>query len=200
MAPRLCKCYNSPTTPLKVLWRKFTVTASLKVGRHVNAFLWKKYLGKLELYVQLFLSLSWLCSSLVPRLSRAPSSFWSLAVCKNGGGRPSLFYHVNDVSVYLGRQRGGGSPRAFRARILHFEPGAVSFSLSERLKLQCLGQKLQEKASSSFLWQGTPPPSIYQGRHWHHSRDKMDQASKTAWWFTDESPLIYTSSKQVTWF
>ena len=28
--------------------------ASLKVGRHVNAFLWKIYLGKLELYVQLF--------------------------------------------------------------------------------------------------------------------------------------------------
>ena len=108
MAPRLCKCYNSPTTPLKVLWRKFAVMASLKVGRHVNAFWWKKYLGKLELYVQLFLSLSWLCSSLVPRLSRAPSSFWSLAVCKNGGGRPSLFYHVNDISVYLGRQRGEG--------------------------------------------------------------------------------------------
>ena len=25
----------------------------------------------------------------------------SLAVCKNGGGRPGPFYHVNDVSVYL---------------------------------------------------------------------------------------------------
>ena len=36
------------------------------------------------------------------------SSFSLLAVCKNGGGRPGSFYHVNDVSVYLGRQRGGG--------------------------------------------------------------------------------------------
>ena len=31
----------------------------------------------------------------------------SLVVCKRGGGRPGPFYHVNDVSVYLGRQRGG---------------------------------------------------------------------------------------------
>ena len=30
-----------------------------------------------------------------------------LAVCKNG---PGPFYHVNDISVYLGRQRGGGVP------------------------------------------------------------------------------------------
>ena len=35
-----------------------------------------------------------------------PSSFWLLAVWKNGGGRPSIFYHVNDVSVYLSGQRG----------------------------------------------------------------------------------------------
>ena len=34
------------------------------------------------------------------------SSFSLLAVCKNGGGILSPFYHVNDVSVYLGRQRG----------------------------------------------------------------------------------------------
>ena len=25
---------------------------------------------------------------------------------QNGGGRAGPFYHVNDVSVYLGRQRG----------------------------------------------------------------------------------------------
>ena len=25
------------------------------------------------------------------------------------GGRPGIIYHVNDVSVYLGRQRGEGS-------------------------------------------------------------------------------------------
>ena len=30
-------------------------------------------------------------------------------VLRSGGGRPGPFYHVNDVSVYLGRQRGEGS-------------------------------------------------------------------------------------------
>ena len=34
----------------------------------------------------------------------------SLTVCKNGRGRSGPFYHVNDVSVYLGRHRGGGVP------------------------------------------------------------------------------------------
>ena len=29
-----------------------------------------------------------------------------LVSCKNRDGRPGPFYHVNDVSVYLGRQRG----------------------------------------------------------------------------------------------
>ena len=28
----------------------------------------------------------------------------------NGGVRPNPFYYVNNISVYLGRQRGGGSP------------------------------------------------------------------------------------------
>ena len=32
-----------------------------------------------------------------------------LAVCKKGGGRPGIIFHVNDVSVYLGIvDRGGG--------------------------------------------------------------------------------------------
>ena len=34
----------------------------------------------------------------------------TLAVCENGGGRPGIFYHVNGVSVYLGRQKAEGSP------------------------------------------------------------------------------------------
>ena len=27
---------------------------------------------------------------------------------RNGGGRPGSFYHVDDINVYLGRQRGEG--------------------------------------------------------------------------------------------
>ena len=40
-----------------------------------------------------------------------------LAECKNGGGRPGPFYHMNDVSVYLGRRGGGGS----RSKVLEFQ-------------------------------------------------------------------------------
>ena len=52
----------------------------------------------------------------------------------------------------------------------------VCLSLSERLKLKHLGQKLQEKTSSLFFQPETSPHSVYLGRHWHHSRDKIDQA------------------------
>ena len=65
--------------------------------------------------------------------------------------------------VYLGRQRGGGVPdqkNTFRACVLRFEPGVVCFSLRECSKPQRLGQKLQDKASSSLFRPG-PPPSVY---------------------------------------
>ena len=63
--------------------------------------------------------------------------------------------------VIVGRQRVGGVPEGkdvFCARVLHFEPRAVRFSLCERLNLQQLGQKQQNQASSSFFRRGTPPP------------------------------------------
>ena len=63
---------------------------------------------------------------------------------------------------------GGGEvtnqKNAFRAWVFCFEPGAVSFSLCERLKLQHLGQKLQNKASSLFFDQGPLLPTVYLGR------------------------------------
>ena len=44
---------------------------------------------------------------LVPRPSHHP--FFDRST-QNRGGRPGPFYHVNDVSVYLGRQGGEWSP------------------------------------------------------------------------------------------
>ena len=41
-------------------------------------------------------------------LIHRPSHRLGFAVCENGRGRPGPFCHVNDVSVYLGRQRVGG--------------------------------------------------------------------------------------------
>ena len=86
-----------------------------------------------------------------------PSSLWSLAVCKNGGGRPGIIHHMNDVSVYLGRQRGGGVTGHSWTRS-SFLTKSGTLSLCKRSKLQRLGQKQQDQASSSFFWRGTPPP------------------------------------------
>ena len=41
--------------------------------------------------------------SLIPRPSHHP-----VLDHKNGGGRPGPFYHVNDISLYLGRRGEGG--------------------------------------------------------------------------------------------
>ena len=69
-------------------------------------------------------------------------------------------------------QRGGGVPNRknpFHTCILCFRPGAVHFSLCERLKLQRLWQK-QDKASSLFFRSETLPLP-YLDRHWRHSPD-----------------------------
>ena len=97
---------------------------------------------------------------------------------KNRGGRPGLFYHVNDVFVYLGRQREGRGPQS-NERILHthssFWTRSNTFSLRKHSKLQHFGQKLQDQASSSFF--GPLPSSVYLYQQTKcHSHDKMDQA------------------------
>ena len=87
-------------------------------------------------------------SSFVPRSSHHPV-FDHLQKWRR---RPGPFYHMNDVSVYLGRQGGPGPPLEelpFVHTFFCFEPEAVCFSLHEHSKLQHLGQKLQDKASSS---------------------------------------------------
>ena len=63
---------------------------------------------------------------------------------------------MNDVSVYLGRQRGGGIPDRkgiFRTHVLRFEPRAVRF-LHKRSKLQ---RKIRHLARSST---GDPSPPL----------------------------------------
>ena len=66
---------------------------------------------------------------------------------QNGGRRPGPVYHVNDISVYLGRQRGVGEvpdrKDAFRGHILRFEPRTACFLLRERSKLQKMSSTTQ---------------------------------------------------------
>ena len=94
-------------------------------------------------------------ANLIARVASFPGlptvQFLITCSMQNRGGRSGLFYYVDDVSVYLGRQKGGGvtdRKYTFCTRVLHFELEAVHFSFHEHLKLQRLGQKLQEKASS----------------------------------------------------
>ena len=53
--------------------------------------------------------------------------FLSLAVCKNGRGRPGMIYHMNDVSVYLGRQRGEEESPVERSHAHSTETQVVSY-------------------------------------------------------------------------
>ena len=68
---------------------------------------------------------------------------------------------LTSVSTWV--DRGGEGPRLKEricAHIRCFEQGQVRFSLHEHLKCQCLGQKLQDKASSLFFRWETPPPPL----------------------------------------
>ena len=49
------------------------------------------------------------------------------SVCKHDKGRPGSIYHVNDINIYLGRQRGAVGPQQ-----------AATFLFHECSGLQCL--------------------------------------------------------------
>ena len=96
-------------------------------------------------------------TNLVPRSSHR----LGFAVRTNGRGRPGQFYHVNDVSLYQGRQREEGSSIE-RTHFVHtffvLNQGGM-FLLSKCSKLQRLGQKLQDSQACSNDGQ-SPPPSF----------------------------------------
>ena len=110
-----------------------------------------------------------------------PSSFWLLAICKEWGEGLVPFYHVRDVSVYLGDRGwvGWGRGLPLKERISctcssFWMKESTFFSLWEHLKLNCLGQKLLRYGFKLVLSMAT----IYLDKYWRHSHviDKMDQA------------------------
>ena len=118
-------------------------------------------------------------SSTFQALTWPPSSFCSLAVCKNGGERPGIIYHVNDVSVYLGRQRGGGVPRRkneLEAWSCSFCPYARVSNICQVKSVPILVKNKQRVHEMRPFDQWPLPPSVYLGRHWRPSRDKSYQA------------------------
>ena len=88
---------------------------------------------------------------------------------QNGMGRPGPFYHMNDVSVYLGRQRRERSlfeRTHFTSAIFILNQEQYIFHFMNIQNSSAWGQKLQDKASSSFFDGGPLPRSVYLGRHW----------------------------------
>ena len=87
-------------------------------------------------------------------------------------GRPDLFYPMNDVSVYRGRQRREVvtyQKNTFHTCVLHSEQRAVSFP-PWIFRTPALGQMLQERLPTSSFGQcplswknglGLPPPFLH---------------------------------------
>ena len=90
---------------------------------------------------------------------------------------------MNDVSVYLGRQRERGGPNQgmyLRVRSSSWTKSTGSmFCFVNIWNFSDCDRKLQNEVSSSFFQLGIPPslPYVYLGTYWCHSCDKMDQAS-----------------------
>ena len=88
---------------------------------------------------------------------------------QKGGGRAGPFYHVNDVSVYLGRQ---GSP----IERMHFTPaftvlnqGQYIFRFMNIQNFSCWGRKYKINLQACSFDGAPPPSSVYLDRHWRHS-------------------------------
>ena len=103
--------------------------------------------------------------------------FLTACCMQNKGGRPDPFYHVNDVSVYLGRQRGGVVPdwkNAFHTRssfwtkngtfcaLQAFELEALSckFRMFAKWKMYCSWFKKKNACVKYFLSIGDPSPPL----------------------------------------
>ena len=118
------------------------------------------------------LSTRYITPSLVPRPSFPPFSFWSLAVCKNGGGSPGPFYHVNDIGVYLGRQRWGGVSNwknELEAFSRSFCPKRWSFKRSWSKKRTALGSKWRTRTQTHGLFPTCVVRWNKVGVNWLHS-------------------------------
>ena len=86
---------------------------------------------------------------------------------RNRRGRPGPFYPVNDISVHLGRQRGGGVPNwknTFRRHILHFWTKSGTSQMFEtntwnrkyKIRLQVIYYEASVYIAHIVLLLGTP--------------------------------------------
>jgi len=89
-----------------------------------------------------------------------------LAVCKNEGGRPGPFYHMDDISVYLGRRVEGSPIKSWNMRpyLVVSVPSAGALNNREVKNIPLLAQN-EESAKCIPSNRDPSPPSLYLGRH-----------------------------------
>ena len=139
--------------------------------------------------------------SLIPRLSHRPV----MITCsmQNRGGRPGPFYHVNNISFYLGRQRGGGVPHRKNELKASLRPYLVVSSCPKHWSFECLWSKklyrfwfktnkrMHKMRSFDGGSLSLSPHFVYLGRHWCHSRDtKIIKCTRPS------PSVLYTASNQ----
>ena len=119
--------------------------------------------------------------------NRCMFTMWSQPTAKGGQGLVKqglhnihAFYQMNDISVYLGWQRGGGGHQSkeqiSHTRSLFWTTSGMFFAL-QMFEALALGAETCKIRLQAHSFDGGPlPPSVYLGRHWRHSCDKMDQA------------------------
>ena len=91
-------------------------------------------------------------------------------------GRPGIIYHVNDVSVYLGRQRGGKGSLIermhFAGAFFVFNQERYAFCFANVQNSSAWGRNYKIRPLAHSFDGGPLPPSVHLGRHWRHSCDK----------------------------
>ena len=105
--------------------------------------------------------------SLVPRPSQSPV-FGCLEYAKMEGGRPGIIYHVNDVSVYLGRQRGEGSlieRTHFTQVFFVLKQERYAFRFANVRNSSAWGRNYKIRALARSFDGGPLPPLSNLGRH-----------------------------------
>ena len=107
-------------------------------------------------------------SSPVPRPTHCPVLIAFSMQKQRVGGRPGPFYHVNDVSVYLGRQRGQGSlikTTSLRSYLVVSTPSAGVLNVRKVKNKLLLVQNKEQVCKMCFLLFFLIAPSVYP----HHS-------------------------------
>ena len=89
--------------------------------------------------------------------------------------RLGQFHHVNDINVYLGTQRGKGSPTPKKYAFFVLNNKRQGFPFVKDQK-SSTWTDTKRKGLKLTLLVGELSPSVHLGRHWCHSCDKIDQA------------------------